>query len=220
MQRKIVETADGSKTIHLEEWNENYHSHHGALQEAKHVFIEKVRDRVGERKHVSILEMGFGTGLNAFLTLKLAMELNIKVDYQALEAFPVREGELKALEYGGIWEDGKSYYETMHKTNWGEKFEISTSLSLCKMETKFEDWQAIPDQFDFIYFDAFGPRVQPELWTVSIFKKMFETAKDGAFFLTYCAKGQVRRDLEAVGWKMSRLPGPPGKREMLLGFKP
>ncbi len=220
MQRKIIETGDGSKTIHIEEWNENYHSHHGALQEAMHVFINKLREHIGEKKQISILEMGFGTGLNAYLTLRLALELNIEVNYLGLEAFPVKEDELKALEYGGIWEEGKKFYDTMHKANWGEKVEIHANFSLGKIETKFEDWQTIPNKFDFIYFDAFGPRVQPDLWSISIFEKMFVSAKKGAFFLTYCAKGQVRRDLESVGWKMSRLPGPPGKREMLVGFKP
>ncbi len=219
MQRKVIETGDGSKTIHLEDWNENYHSTHGALQEAMHVFIEKVRERVGKRSEISILEMGFGTGLNAYLTLRLAIELDIKVNYVGLEAFPVSSAELEALNYTSIWEEGKLYYDLLHETKWHEKSDVHPNLSLTKIETKFEDWSPFLNNFDFIYFDAFGPRVQPELWTIPIFEKMYLSAKNGTFFLTYCAKGQVRRDLESVGFAMQRLPGPPGKREMLLGEK-
>lgn len=219
MQRKVVTTADGSRTIYLEEWNENYHSHHGALQEAKHVFIEKVRERLFGRKEISILEMGFGTGLNAMLTMELALDLNIKINYITLEAFPVSAEEITALEYAKIWQDGAEYYEAMHTCSWEQKQEIHPQFFLTKIQTQFEDWQPIPETVDFIYYDAFGPRVQPHLWTIPLFEKMFNSAKDGAFFLTYCAKGQVRRDLESVGWKMIRLPGPPGKREMLVGEK-
>lgn len=219
MQRKIIATDDGSHTIYLEEWDENYHSTHGAVQEAEHVFINKVRERIGERKEISILEMGFGTGLNAFLSLRLAIELNVKVHYLALEAFPVKKEELDALNYTSFWEEGKSFYAQMHASNWEERQEIHPNFSLTKTTCKFEDWSPQSDTFDFIYFDAFGPRVQPDLWTIPIFEKMIKSAKKGAFFLTYCAKGQVRRDLASVGFAMRRLPGPPGKREMLLGEK-
>jgi tRNA U34 5-methylaminomethyl-2-thiouridine-forming methyltransferase MnmC len=219
MQRKVVLTADGSRTIHLEDWNENYHSHHGALQEAKHVFIDKVRERIANRKEISILEIGFGTGLNAFLTMELAKELGVKVKYVGLEAFPVSPEELEALNYAGFWEEGRSLYDKMHEISWEYEVWINEQFLLLKKRIAFEDWVADTDRFDFIYFDAFGPRVQPHLWTVPIFEKMFQASKKNAFFITYCAKGQVRRDLESVGYKMQRLPGPPGKREMLLGEK-
>lgn len=219
MQRKIIETADGSKTIHIEDWDEHYHSINGAYQEAMHVFIKKVRERIAERKEISILEMGFGTGLNTFLTLQMATELNVKVNYFGLEAFPVNKEELEALNYNSLWSEGSNFFEKIHDSGWSQKVEIHSNFSLTKIETKFEDWEAIPNTFDFIYFDAFGPRVQPELWTIPIFEKVFESANVGAFFLTYCAKGQVRRDLGSVGFKMERLSGPPGKREMLMGSK-
>jgi tRNA U34 5-methylaminomethyl-2-thiouridine-forming methyltransferase MnmC len=219
MQRKVVITADGSRTIHLEEWNENYHSHHGALQEARHVFIEKVRERVGDRKEITILEMGFGTGLNALLTMELALYLEVKVHYLTLEAYPVSDEEIRELDYSEIWKDGAEYYNLMHQSLWEEATEIHPLFSLTKIQTQFEEWQPIENTIDFIFYDAFGPRVQPYLWTISIFQKMFTCAKKGSYFLTYCAKGQVRRDLQSVGWKMVRFPGPPGKREMLVGEK-
>jgi len=219
MQRKVVLTADGSRTIHIEEWNENYHSHHGALQEAKHVFIDKVRERIGERTEISILEIGFGTGLNAFLTLQLAEELNVKIMYVGLEAFPVSVEELEALNYAAIWEVGRPKYEMLHEVSWEKEMAITENFHLTKNQIPFEDWQSESDTFDFIFFDAFGPRVQPHLWTIPIFEKMFSATKKDGFFLTYCAKGQVRRDLESVGFEMKCLPGPPGKREMLVGKK-
>lgn len=219
MQRKVVQTADGSKTIHLEEWNENYHSHHGALQEARHVFVEKVRERIAGKKEISILEMGFGTGLNAILTMELALELEVKVNYFTLEAYPVSPQEIKELNYIEIWSEGSEFYQQMHLSAWDETIAIHPCFSLKKMQTHFEDWQPTFETMDFIYFDAFGPRVQPYLWTIPIFEKMYACAKKGSYFLTYCAKGQVRRDLESVGWIMKKFPGPPGKREMLIGEK-
>ncbi len=212
-------TGDGSKTIHLEEWNENYHSHHGALNEAKHVFIQKVRENLNGRKEILVLEMGFGTGLNAMLTLELALELQIKIKYITLEAYPVSPEEISALDYAELWQESDALYQKMHQDKWEETTEIHPLFTLMKIQTHFENWEPIADSIDFIYFDAFGPRVQPHLWTIAIFEKMYTCAKKGAFFLTYCAKGQVRRDLESVGWTMTRLPGPPGKREMLLGEK-
>lgn len=219
MQRKIVTTADGSRTIHLEEWNENYHSHHGALQEAKHVFIDKLRERIGNRKEITILEIGFGTGLNALLTMELALNLEVKINYVALEAFPVSDAEMEALNYDIFWPEGNEYFDEMHRCAWNTETILHRFFGITKRQVQFEEWKSEPEQMDFIYFDAFGPRVQPHLWTTSIFEKMYSSAKSGAYFLTYCAKGQVRRDLMSVGWSMQRLPGPPGKREMLVGFK-
>ncbi len=219
MQRKVVETADGSRTIHIEEWNENYHSHHGALREAQHVFIDKVRERLAGRTEISILEIGFGTGLNAFLTLQMAQELKINVRYVGLEAYPVSQDELNQLEYASIWKEGSELYEKLHIGPWETENVITEGFKLAKKQIFFEDWKSEGYFFDFVFFDAFGPRVQPDLWTIPIFKKMFEATNEGGFFLTYCAKGQVRRDLESVGYKMKRYPGPPGKREMLVGTK-
>jgi tRNA U34 5-methylaminomethyl-2-thiouridine-forming methyltransferase MnmC len=219
MQRKVVLTADGSRTIHIEEWNENYHSHHGALQEARHVFIEKIKERIGDRTEISILETGFGTGLNAFLALQLSEELNVKIKYVGLEAFPVSAEELEALNYSQFWEAGRRKYEMLHEIPWEKEMAITENFQLTKKQISFEDWQVERNTFDFIFFDAFGPRVQPHLWTILIFEKMFLASKKEGFFLTYCAKGQVRRDLESVGFEMKRLLGPPGKREMLVGKK-
>lgn len=219
MQRKIIETGDGSKTIHYEEWDESYHSTSGGVEEAEHVYVNQVRVRIGDRKEISILEMGFGTGLNAFLTLRLAKELNIKVNYVGIEAYPVTKEESEALNYTSLWEDGKKAFDQMQAAKWGEKTEVHPDFSVTKIEAKFEDWEPIKDTFDFIFFDAFGPIVQPKLWTIPIFQKMYDSAKNGAFILTYCAKGQVRRDLGSVGFAMERIPGPPAKRHMLVGEK-
>lgn len=219
MQRSVVVTADGSKTIHLADWEENYHSHNGALQEAMHVFIDKVREHLGQRKEISILEMGFGTGLNAFLSCRLAEEFGVKINYVALEAFPVDFEEIQQLGYAEFWETGADYFFVLHEAEWNKEVEITPSFFLEKKRLRFEDWSAENETFDFIYFDAFSPRVQPNLWHVELFRKLYCSARIDGVFLTYCAKGQVRRDLGSVGWSISRLPGPPGKREMLLGVK-
>ncbi|WP_268223225.1 tRNA (5-methylaminomethyl-2-thiouridine)(34)-methyltransferase MnmD [Sinomicrobium oceani] len=219
MKRKIVKTADGSTTIHLEEWDEHYHSVHGAIQEAYHVFIKNGLDLVGEDR-ASVLEIGFGTGLNAFITYIEASGRGGKLEYTGVEAYPVSAEELEQLNY--VRELGAetqtAVFEKMHRVPWGGFHEIAEGFSLRKRQQTFAE---IDDQndFDLIYFDAFGPRVQPELWTEEIFAKMYDALKQGGVLVTYSAKGSVRRAMQAVGFEVERLPGPPGKREMLRARK-
>lgn len=219
MNRKIIVTADGSTTIHLEEWNEQYHSKHGAIQEAYHVFI-----RYGlfalKTSEVSILEMGFGTGLNALITYLEAQKNGMSIDYVGVEAFPVVRKELLQLNYGTELKSTQlqSVFETIHHAPWESSIGISPFFKLKKLQKDFFGVDQI-NLFNLIYFDAFGPRVQPELWTVELFKKMFMALKDGGILVTYSAKGSVRRNLQEVGFTVERLPGPPGKREMLRARK-
>ncbi len=219
MKRKIVKTADGSTTIHLEEWNEQYHSKHGAVQEAYHVFIKHGLDQFSES--VDILEIGFGTGLNAFITLLESEKRLLKVKYHGVEAYPVSLEEIEALNYTELLSIPPAldaWFVEMHKTKWDINTEITPRFELCKRRQFFSD---ITDKnvFDLIYFDAFGTRVQPELWTESIFKKMYTALKSPGILVTYAAKGSVRRAMQSVGFKVERLPGPPGKREMLRAIK-
>jgi len=217
LQRKIITTADGSKTIYLPEWNEHYHSKHGAIQEAYHVFIEKGLFHLSENaKKISIIEMGFGTGLNALITLFEANKLGLQIDYTGVEAYPVDKEELNSLNYTEHFSDDgiKDAFEMMHEIPWEIRHEITKKFSLTKHKHFFSEIN-FKDQFDLVYFDAFGPRVQPGLWTKEIFKKMFLALKPNGVLVTYSAKGSVRRDLLEVGFAVERLPGPPGKREML-----
>lgn len=223
MERKIITTADGSVTIHLPEWDEHYHSKHGAVQEAQHVFIKMGLHHYIERnqgKEISILEIGFGTGLNAFITFLQSQDLNLKIDYTGVEAYPVSPEEIQALNYAEILEAEKqaSLFSEMHHLEWEKSGVISENFRLTKLQKKFHEITD-SEKFDLIYFDAFGARVQPELWTEEIFSLMFNALKKGGILVTYSAKGSVRRALQKVGFIVERLPGPPGKREMLRAAK-
>lgn len=224
MKREIIKTADGSSTIYLPEWNEHYHSKHGAIREALHVFIKSgLHHYVGlrEPEHVSILEMGFGTGLNALVTFFEVKRMGITADYCGIEAYPVSSEEWKALDYPSLLQekDASEVFQKLYEVLWEKREAISSFFALQK-EKKFFSEITAEDEFDLIYFDAFGPRVQPDLWTEAIFTKMYQALKRQGVLVTYSAKGSVRRGLQAVGFEVERIPGPPGKREMLRATKP
>lgn len=212
-------TADGSTTIHITEWDEQYHSRHGAIQEAKHVFIKNGLSLFSGQK-ISILEIGFGTGLNGFITFLEAAKLKLIIDYLGVEAYPLVAEEVEKMNYVEQLNANEftEVFNKMHQQNWGEKHKISPEFSLTKRQQFFNEIND-ENKFDLIYFDAFGARVQPELWTEEIFEKMYKALKFGGVLVTYSAKGSVRRAMLAVGFSVEKLPGPPGKREMLRGTK-
>ena len=229
MKRKIITTSDGSKTIQIEEWNEQYHSIHGAIQEANHVFLKhglffyadiiSNSELISESQPVSILEIGFGTGLNAFLTLIEAEKLKLPLNYVGVEAYPVQIEEINQLNYVELISTShNAVFEKLHETPWERPHDITPLFKLEKQQKFFKEIEA-KDKFDIIYFDAFGARVQPDLWTEDIFKIMFNALKVNGILVTYSAKGSVRRAMQAVGLTVERLPGPPGKREMLRATK-
>lgn len=221
MKRELLKTADGSMTIRLPEINEQYHSKHGAAQEALHVFIKMGFTFVSQKKtNFSIMEIGFGTGLNALLTFYEAQKNKAIINYTAVEAFPVMENEWSALEYENLIEcsHSKTIFKQLHQCKWEQLESLSENFSIHKQQIKIEHIHD-QDQYDLIYFDAFGARVQPELWTEAIFKIMHTALKDEGVLVTYSAKGSVRRAMQAVGFTVERLEGPPGKREMLRATK-
>lgn len=223
MERKIIKTDDGSVTIHLPEWDEQYHSKHGAVQEARHVFLKMGLYYFQEkenREKIAILEIGFGTGLNAFLTLIEAEKLDLKIHYTGVEAYPVSSEEIKQLNYpeAANSESYASEFQKMHEVSWEKETAISSHFDLTKKEMKFEEITAEVN-FDLIYFDAFGARVQPDLWTEDIFHIMFKALRQNGVLVTYAAKGSVRRAMISCGFLVEKLPGPPGKREMLRAVK-
>ncbi|MFT4831380.1 MAG: tRNA U34 5-methylaminomethyl-2-thiouridine-forming methyltransferase MnmC [Psychroserpens sp.] len=219
MKRKIITTSDGSKTIQIEDWDEQYHSKHGAVQEAYHVFIKHGLSLFENRK-VAILEIGFGTGLNALITWKEAAKYNLKVAYTGVEAYPVTKEELRQLDYiNQLNADALAAgFEKMHDAPWGKTIKLTDNFTLQKQQKDFMDI-VDRDQYSLIYFDAFGARVQPELWTETLFQKMYDALGQNGVLVTYAAKGSVRRAMQSVGFNVERLPGPPGKREMLRAVK-
>lgn len=219
MERQIIRTADGSTTIYLPEWDENYHSKHGAIQEAKYVFIQNGLSLFAG-KSIRILEIGFGTGLNAFITHLESPKLEIVVDYVGVEAYPVSEAEVASMNYVNELNvrDQLAVFEEMHSLPWEETHGLTNCFSLTKRK-QFFDQITDTDAFDLIYFDAFGYRVQPELWSTAIFQRMFDALKNDGVLVTYAARGEVRRSMIEVGFMVEKLPGPPGKREMMRASK-
>ena len=220
MKREIIITKDGSKTLYMPAIYEHYHSNHGALQESMHVFIKSGWDEV-KTNQVNILEIGFGSGLNAIITLIAGQNENKTVHYTGLEAFPVTQEEVGLLEYTELDEivPVKSQFNKMHSSEWNVSNEITDTFSLTKVQEKMEDFIPEKEAFDLIYFDAFGPRAQPFMWTIDVLQKMYDALSTNGIFVTYCAKGDVRRSLISLGFEVEKIPGPPGKREMLRARK-
>ncbi len=223
MKREIITTGDGSMTIHLPELNEQYHSKHGAINEANHVFITNGLHHILENKRkdpIDILEIGFGTGLNAFITYIESKKINQIINYVGVEAYPVSIEEAKLMNYPVTLnaENIKHVFEQLHQVDWEISNKISNFFLITKKKQFFSEIND-KDSFELIYFDAFGARVQPELWTVSIFERMYNALKPNGVLVTYSAKGSVRRAMQEVGFTVERLPGPPGKREMLRATK-
>ncbi|PQB07957.1 SAM-dependent methyltransferase [Polaribacter filamentus] len=227
MKREILLTSDGSTTIHLPDWNEQYHSKHGAIQEAYHVFIKSgfelfcdSDENENTQESISILEIGFGTGLNAFITFLEGIKNHKKIEYVGVEAYPVVSNEVEKLNYVSELKatEHKAIFDKMHAVAWDEKHQISTDFMLTKRKQFFEEIED-ENKFNLIYFDAFGATNQPELWTETIFLKMYKALKENGVLVTYAAKGSVRRAMQTVGFTVERLAGPPGKREMLRATK-
>jgi tRNA U34 5-methylaminomethyl-2-thiouridine-forming methyltransferase MnmC len=217
VKNKLVITNDGSHSIFNPEINECYHSKHGAIVEAEHVFIRNGFSTVN-KPYLNILEIGFGTGLNTLLTSQKAIQKEITVDYQTIELYPVIEDNYSKLNFTDLIGIEQNELLKLHTTQWEKKCKINEFFSLTKFKTDLENYTS-ESKFDIIYFDAFSPEKQPELWTNTIFMKMHNYLKEGGFLVTYCAKGIVKRTMKSVGFKIIVLDGPPGKRQMTKANK-
>lgn len=217
-ERILTKTEDGSHTLFIPSMNEHYHSTKGAIQESTHVFIQAGLQQMPQQR-IRILEIGFGTGLNAFLTLCEATASGKEVDYYTIERFPLEEKLIEELNYANaVTPEKKDLFMALHRAPWEESVAITDRFSLYKMEGDANNCQ-LPEGIDLIFFDAFAPEKQPEMWNLPLFEKLYASASPGALLVTYCAKGEVRRNLQTAGFQMERLPGPPGKRHMLRGRK-
>ncbi|MDX9811910.1 MAG: tRNA (5-methylaminomethyl-2-thiouridine)(34)-methyltransferase MnmD [Bacteroidales bacterium] len=215
---RIVKTADGSDTIFVPELDEHYHSVYGAINESEHIFIKAGLDQC-KADPLRIFEAGFGTGLNAFLTLLHSEGSGKKIQYTSIEKYPLDPAIVKSLNYPLLSGDaGSNFFNAIHEAPWEKQFNITGDFSLLKIKADLTDY--IPDgAYDLIYFDAFGPGKQPEMWTPQIFDTIASvTVKDG-IFVTYSARGEVKRNLIRTGFKVSLLPGPPGKRQFIRAVK-
>ncbi|MEQ8304589.1 MAG: tRNA (5-methylaminomethyl-2-thiouridine)(34)-methyltransferase MnmD [Cyclobacteriaceae bacterium] len=220
----FVETEDGSHTLRNEALDETYHSIHGAIQESRHVFIDNgfhYFEREFSDKNITILEVGFGTGLNAFLTCLASEVSKSRVQYWAIEPFPLETKITDAINYPKLLASGLNAgtFRSLHASKWEASHEISATFSLHKLKNTVQNVQLPVSKFDIVYYDAFAPGKQPEVWTLEVLKKISEAMSDRGIFLTYSAKGQLKRDLRALGFEVETLPGPPGKLQMIRAIK-
>jgi tRNA U34 5-methylaminomethyl-2-thiouridine-forming methyltransferase MnmC len=221
MIQRLVVTEDGSTSIFIEELDEHYHSIHGAMQESMHVFIEAgFRHKLNQLVQINILEIGFGTGLNALLTCLEAIGPHQKIFYTGIEKFPLSKEIQEQLNYCTLIDHPlcSERFNSMHSSVWGTSYSVSAQFSLLKLNMDIQEI-SFDNQFDIIYFDAFAPSAQPELWTQDIFNAMYGALKNGGILVTYCAKGEVKRRMKHAGFTVEALPGPKGKREMTRASK-
>ncbi|RDC61629.1 tRNA (5-methylaminomethyl-2-thiouridine)(34)-methyltransferase MnmD [Adhaeribacter pallidiroseus] len=222
MKTEIRQTKDGSATLYVPELNEHYHSVNGALQESMHVFIRAGLEYAWQNQtELAILEVGFGTGLNALLTLQQSLLYQKKIVYQTLEKYPLAPAIIQQMHFEQFILNPEllDYLQPLHTTPWNEPVKITSEFTLFKLEADLQTCSFPQEQYDLIYFDAFAPEKQPELWTDDIFKKLFRSLKTEGFLVSYCAKGSFKRSLKAAGFVVEALPGPAGKREMTRAIK-
>ncbi len=224
MNTEIIKTADGSHSIYLKELDEHYHSIHGAIQESKHVYIEMgikhMAPALPAISPLNILEIGLGTGLNALLSILESQKENLKINYTSLEAYPISAELANQLNYVELLneQNAQVMFNAIHSSEWNKKIALSDQFTFYKIQNTLQQI-VFEDSYHLIYFDAFGPRVQPEMWVEDIFKKLYDVTKPNGCLVTYCAKGEVKRTLKKVGFQVETLQGPPGKREMVRALR-
>lgn len=221
MNKELIITEDGSHSLYVPELKEHYHSTHGAIQESKHVFIESGYNFIAPHyKSLNILEIGFGTGLNAFLTYIASAKTSKKINYIGVEPYPIDELVYTQMNFADLVGSNKNdVFLKMHQTNWRVPYFINDFFILNKIMEKIEDVSLMPGQMQLVYFDAFAPEVQPELWEKEVFEKLYEAMSSNSVLVTYCAKGEVKRNLKQVGFEIESIPGPKGKREITRALK-
>jgi tRNA U34 5-methylaminomethyl-2-thiouridine-forming methyltransferase MnmC len=218
MKRKVITTSDGSSTLYVEDLDEHYHSVHGAIGESEHIFIRAGfhADHLIGQEAIAVLEIGFGTGLNALLTYFAALEMHKRVHYTTIEPFPLTDTEVSLLNYTDFLpEQSKEIFGRLHRSAWEEDVSISDDFVLCKHRQSALATAFSSDSFHLVYFDAFAPLVQPELWTDELFTTISKWMRKGGVLVTYSSKGTVKRSLQQAGFSVEKLPGPTGKREII-----
>jgi tRNA U34 5-methylaminomethyl-2-thiouridine-forming methyltransferase MnmC len=224
MQRNLIVTKDGSHSVAIPEWEVSYHSVYGAIQESFHVFIESGLkywfEQHSSASRCVIFEMGFGTGLNALLSILESKRLQRKIMYETVEAFPLEQTITQQLNYCDALQQPfwQPVFESLHSGEWNNIQHITNFFSFKKVKSLLANYSP-GEPIDIIFYDAFAPRAQPELWTKEVFERMRNMLSPDGFLVTYCSKGDVRRALQAAGFNVERIQGPPGKREMIRAAK-
>jgi tRNA U34 5-methylaminomethyl-2-thiouridine-forming methyltransferase MnmC len=217
----LIMTQDGSYTLYSKEHEVTYHSKYGAIQESNHVFIHSgLLPHLKKQDKISILELGFGTGLNVLLTWKNIVDIDtVHVDYHSFDVYPLPEDLLNACVYEDHLKIPTSISKNILTSDWDKLIEVDSRFKLTKHNKDILEETLTDNYFDIVYFDAFSPESQPELWSASLFEKIYESMTGQAVLVTYCAKGEVKRILKKIGFTLESLPGPPGKREMTRATK-
>jgi tRNA U34 5-methylaminomethyl-2-thiouridine-forming methyltransferase MnmC len=222
MEIKIVISEDGSNTLYLPQLNETYHSLHGAIQESEHVFLKHGICHVSAtKKNLTVLEVGFGTGLNALLTYRLAISGALQIDYHTIEAFPLSDEIVKQLNYPAIFAAEKldEFFNYLHSCAWNKSHRLNANFIFQKYLTRLEEFNPSALKADVVFYDAFAPGKQPEMWDLDKFEKIHALMNPEGILVSYCASGQFKRNLKSAGFTVESLPGPPGKKEMTRGVK-
>lgn len=220
MKRQLIKTADGSHSFYMEEMDEQYHSKHGAIAESNHIFIQTGLVKALETfETINIFEVGMGTGLNVFLTALKVAEVCRKVTIYSIEAYPIDSVTADLLNYPKLVGRGEALFSNIHQSEWEKLIPLNEYCQLYKTKAKMQDFSR-REKYSLIYFDAFAPEKQNEMWTIDIFEKLYNSLVEGGILVTYCVKGSVRRILQSLGFQIEKLEGPKGgKREILRAIK-
>lgn len=222
MENELFLTQDGSHSLRSQRFGVSYHSKYGAVQESRHVFLEAgLYPTLLRKKDIRILELGFGTGLNAFLTFLETRDKHFTAFYHSIEAHPIDERTAAGLNYGHLLAEGRygDYFMRLHQAGWNEVTPFGERFTVRKTQGDFREVDLEAD-YDVLFFDAFAPNAQPELWETDTLARAYAALRPGGALVTYCAKGYVKRNLKSLGFEIESLPGPPGKREMTRAIKP
>lgn len=220
MKRELRITADGSHTFYIEKMDEQYHSMHGSIAEAQHIFINAgLLEKASSVESFKVFEVGMGTALNVYLTAIAAAEYQLKIEMHSIEAYPLKWEEVSLLNYPQKLSGSEKLFKAIHQSEWNKLVAINDNLTLKKIKADLID-HSFEDLYDVVYFDAFAPEKQAEMWEKDIFLKLYNAMNTNGVLVTYCVKGVIRRMLKEVGFSIEKLAGPKnGKREMLRAVK-
>lgn len=217
MDKKLITTEDGSHSFFVPKLGENYHSRHGAIQESLHVFIQSGLNKIN-KKTIRIFEMGFGSGLNALLTLQKAKQNNLSIIYDTIELYPLGNDDAKKMNYSQLLGIPGNLFMKFHESEWEVWNQLEPGFKFRKKNADLKNFST-DESYDLIYFDAFSPEVQPDLWETPIFKPLFKALNPGGILTSYSVRGKFRRSLKEVGFRVEKIPGPPGKRQITRAWK-